>query len=192
LARVNTEFERENHPDDPMNDLSDVFSEKAERYNEKVLSCKKTIKDAGFVRIGSGMGRSVWAKPGSDYVLKVPIDYPARSQNPQERKNYEDQTRNRKRLAACRTLTIEGIEVLMMERVIPFSEPDKQTGFEPMIPDWAEHIDCRQVGKSVVDGRICAFDYAEEKPGDVFGIENRISQKNHEEIVSQSLQRKHQ
>jgi hypothetical protein len=170
-----------------MNDVSEVFSDEAELYNRKVSECKKRLKELGFVRIGSGMGRIVWAKEGTDYVLKLPIDYPARHQNSDERENYENQTENRDRLAACRTLSMNGIDVLMMERVIPFSEPDKETGFESMVPAWAENIDCRQVGKSVVDGRICAFDYAGELSGDVFGEKSKIDEMKHDEIVEQAL-----
>lgn len=113
--------------------------------------------------IGCGLSRLCFA---SKYcVIKVPINDEGYCDNKCEYISYiqgyeaynkilslEVGLEQELRFAKCRLITIQGIEVLLMEKL------DTQSD-RHLLPDWADFIDCQQVGLDR-KGQWKAYDYA--------------------------------
>lgn len=103
----------------------------------------------GFEHLGTGRNRACFARPGDDYVIKIPVNSYGVMNNYDEAGWF---AKFRNRMARSRIVRWAGLPVLVMERVT--------TGFTyPDLPEWSDWVDCQQVGKTK-RGVFVAYDYA--------------------------------
>lgn len=99
--------------------------------------------------IGCGRNRMVF-RTQDGHVIKLPINDDGFMDNARE-STWDDPGIP---LASCEIKTIisrgQEIDLLVMEEVTPITKRDE-------MPDWADYVDCQQVGYSK-DGRIVAYD----------------------------------
>jgi len=97
--------------------------------------------------IGKGLSREVYVS--ERYVYKLPYTDKGINDNYYEARICKQSI---SRCAPCRVIHIQDIPILVMERL------DLKLSKEE-IPEWADWIDCRQVGRSR-SGKILAYDFA--------------------------------
>ena len=127
------------------------------------FSAAKPFFDAGYKFIGCGCYRAVF-ELGDHDVLKVPLTPRGVEANEREAEVFklggfplENDEVIEVKLAPCRLMDINGIEVLVMTRVRPVNEIRTQAGVQDVLPDWVALIDDEQVGY-LPDGTLVAYD----------------------------------
>jgi len=118
----------------------------------KAIKIEEILESKGWKFVSSGKNRRVWRK--GNVVLKIAHVESGVLANKKERSMYISHRRN---FAPCRLVG----EMLMMRALTPMDESFDEDLYE-MIPDWANDLnDGPQVGIDK-NGRILAYDYAEE------------------------------
>ncbi len=138
-----------------------TFSEIIKKYDDMDVA-EKDLYNA-LIKIHSrlqnkkilGQGRNRVAYDNGDDVLKVPLNVQGCYDNESEYKQY---TSGDSHLAKC---TIEKIYVSNSKWKVPVLHMEKVDTNLTLAekPDWADFIDCYQVGRTK-DGHIVAYDYA--------------------------------
>lgn len=138
-------------PDSPNvrspDDEWDAFGEEGfkEEYGDVAL-----MMSGKFWKPRMGRTRMVFVDDENNCVYKVPMNSEGMLASSKENKVASDPEKYVVRVAQCEYVNIEGIFVLKMEKVNVDIDPDDK-------PDWADYVDCGQIGRTV-DGRVVAFD----------------------------------
>lgn len=107
-----------------------------------------TLEDNGFKCLGCGQTRMCFLTPSGKNVVKIPLDCYGMSGNNKEELRYKTKFKDYP-VARCRY--IKGTFILIMEYLTP-----PPIGFN--YPDWADYVDCQQVGFTN-KGKLVAYDF---------------------------------
>ena len=125
------------------------------RHNEKYLMLGYRLLKKYGSKTHTGSTRKVFFS--KRHVIKMPLDSYSEHFNVNEYHLYKSGY-NKDKYARCRLIKINGINVLVMEKLIIDTEIDYH-----LLPDWCNYLfDGRQVGYDK-KGNIKIFDYAMEK-----------------------------
>ena len=107
----------------------------------------------GWDYLGAGGSRMTFTRPGSKYVLKIPVSKMGIRCNEEEANAFRA---DKRRLARCRMIVLSGLKCLLMEK-LDVSDIYNRLGREA--PSWTCHMDGLQIGYNRKK-ELVAYDYA--------------------------------